>query len=122
MSTVKRANHAKLHALGYPGLDVTGSVLRKLGSDLALARRRRHITQASLAERMQTSVATIRRMEKGDSGVSIGSIAQALFVFGELEKLGTLLDTANDEIGLMLMNEQVPKRVRHKNKKPTGAL
>ena len=43
-------------------------------------------------------------------------------MFGELNKLGMLLDTANDEIGLMLMNEQVPQRVRTKSKKPTGAL
>ena len=97
--------------------------LKKLGHDLALARRRRRFTQASMAERLQTSVATLRRMEKGDSRISVGLVAQALFVLGALEKINGLLDTANDEIGLSLMNEQLPQRIRSKGvKPPTGAL
>jgi len=97
--------------------------LKKLGHDLALARRRRRFTQASMAERLQTSVATLRRLEKGDSRVNVGLIAQALFVLGELERINGLLDTANDEIGLSLMNEQLPQRIRNKSQKPpTGAL
>lgn len=97
--------------------------MKKLGHDLALARRRRRFTQASMAERLQTSVATLRRLEKGDSRVSLGLVAQALFVLGALEKMNGLLDTANDEIGLSLMNEQLPQRIRSKGvKPPTGAL
>ncbi len=97
--------------------------LKKLGHDLALARRRRRLTQASMAERLQTSVATLRRLEKGDSRISVGLVAQALFVLGELEKINGLLDTASDEIGLALMNEQLPQRIRNKGgKPPTGAL
>lgn len=97
--------------------------LKKLGQDLALARRRRRFTQESMAERLQTSVATLRRLEKGDSRISIGLVARALFVLGELEKINGLLDTANDEIGLSLMNEQLPRRIRSKGgKPPTGAL
>ena len=97
--------------------------LKKLGHDLALARRRRRFTQASMAERLQTSVATLRRLEKGDSRVSVGLVAQALFVLGGLEKMNSLLDTASDEIGLSLMNEQLPQRIRSKGRKlPTGAL
>jgi len=97
--------------------------LEKLGHDLSLARRRRMLTQASMAERIQTSVATLRRLEKGDPRISIGVIAQAFLVLGELNKITCLLDTATDEIGLSLMNEQLPQRVR--NKKHTvssGAL
>lgn len=97
--------------------------LKKLGADLALARRRRRLTQASMAERIQTSVATLRRMERGDARIAIGIIAQAFFVLGEMDKLGHLLDTASDDIGLGLMNEQVPKRVRVKRvKNDSGAL
>ncbi|MEY4763964.1 MAG: hypothetical protein RI907_637, partial [Pseudomonadota bacterium] len=36
--------------------------LKKLGADLSLARRRRKLTQAMLAERLGTSVATVRRL------------------------------------------------------------
>ena len=38
--------------------------------------------------------------------------ARALYVFGEIQALERLLDTANDDIGLLLMDEQLPKRVR----------
>jgi transcriptional regulator with XRE-family HTH domain len=86
--------------------------IRKLGSDLSLARRRRHISQASPAERMGASMSTVRRMEKGDLRVPIHFIARALHVFGEIQALEGLLDTSRDDIGLTLMDEQLPKRVR----------
>nr|WP_315593132.1 helix-turn-helix transcriptional regulator [uncultured Cupriavidus sp.] len=97
--------------------------LVKLGHDLSLARRRRMLTQESMAERIQTSVATLRRLEKGDPRIPIGTIAQAFFVLGELNKITGMLDTTADDIGLTLMNEQLPQRVRWKSRKPTsGAL
>lgn len=95
--------------------------IHKLGSDISLARRRRHISQASLAERMGASLSTVRRMEKGDVRVPIHFFARALHVFGEIHALEHLLDTTNDEIGLTLMDEQVPKRVRSK-RGASGAL
>ncbi|MDP3873727.1 MAG: helix-turn-helix transcriptional regulator [Methyloversatilis sp.] len=88
--------------------------IRKLGSDVSLARRRRHISQASLAERMGASLSTVRRMEKGDLRVPIHFFARALHVFGEIQSLENLLDTAKDDIGLTLMDENLPKRVRSK--------
>ncbi len=88
--------------------------IRKLGSDISLARRRRHISQASLAERMGASLSTVRRMEKGDLRVPIHFFARALHVFGEIQSLENLLDTAKDGIGLTLMDENLPKRVRSK--------
>ncbi|MGE8354851.1 MAG: helix-turn-helix domain-containing protein [Microvirgula sp.] len=95
--------------------------IRKLGNDLALARRRRHISQASLAERMGASLSTVKRMEQGDVRVPIHFIARALHVFGEIEALSQLLDSARDDIGLTLMDERLPQRVRSKVNK-TGAL
>lgn len=95
--------------------------LRKLGHDISLARRRRHITQASLAQRMGASLSTVRRMEKGEGRVPIHFFARALHVFGEIQALERLLDTASDDIGLTLMDEQLPKRVRGK-RDPSGAL
>jgi len=95
--------------------------IRKLGGDISLARRRRHISQASLAERMGASVSTVRRMERGDVRVPIHFFARALHVFGEIQALERLLDTASDEIGLTLMDERLPKRVRSK-RGGSGAL
>ena len=86
--------------------------LKKLGADLSLARRRRSLTQAMLAERLGTSVMTVRRMEDGHPGTALQYLARALQVFGELDRLDGLLDTSQDTIGLMLMDERVPVRVR----------
>lgn len=97
--------------------------ITKLGNDLSLARRRRRISQASLALRIGASLSTIKRIEKGDSRVPLHFIARVLYVFGELERLNVLLDTANDAIGLTLADEQLPQRIRRKTKHaPTGAL
>jgi len=96
--------------------------IRKLGGDIALARRRRHISQTSLAERMSASLSTVRRMEKGDARVPIHFFARALHVFGEIQALELLLDTSRDEIGLTLMDERLPKRVRSKPRGTSGAL
>ena len=89
--------------------------LKKLGVDLSLARRRRNLTQDMLAERLGTSVMTVRRMETGHPGTALQYLVRALQVFGELEKLNDLLDSAQDTVGLILMNEQVPMRVRKPN-------
>jgi len=86
--------------------------LKKLGGDVSLARRRRNLSQAMLAERLGTSVMTVRRMESGHPGIALQYLARALHVFGELEKLNDLLDTSHDAVGLVLMDERVPKRVR----------
>lgn len=77
-----------------------------------------------MAERIQTSVATLRRMEHGDERIPIGVIAQACLVLGELDKINNLLDTASDDIGLTLMNQQLPLRVRRKKRvtPESGAL
>ena len=97
--------------------------IAKLGSDLALARRRRHISQASLAARIGASLSTVKRMEKGDIRIPLHFIARALHVFGELERLMTLIDTAKDDIGLTLADERLPRRVRRKTRNtPSGAL
>ncbi|HAS51588.1 MAG TPA: transcriptional regulator [Gammaproteobacteria bacterium] len=97
--------------------------IEKLGADIALARRRRRISQASLAERMGASVSTVKRLENGDLRVPIHFIARALHVFGEIERLANLLDTAEDAIDLALMDDQLPQRIRTRKLTPdAGAL
>ena len=86
--------------------------IQKLGRDISFARRRRHITQASVAERIGASLATVRRMEKGDPRIPLHFVARVLQLFGELERLNMLLDSSEDVIGLALMDEHLPKRVR----------
>ncbi len=95
----------------------------KFGRDLSLARRRRRFSQESMARRIGISVSSLRRLEKGDPSLSWGTIARAMYVLGEIEKLNQLLDTAKDDIGLMLMDEQLPRRIRSRKLSPeAGAL
>jgi transcriptional regulator with XRE-family HTH domain len=95
--------------------------LAKLAGDLSRARRRRRFSQASLAERSGVSVATVRRMERGDlAGMRIEHLARVIYVLGEIGRLDRLLDAGDDAVGLMLMDEELPKRVR--SRRGSGAL
>ena len=105
-----------------PPLPVMRSLAR-LGQAISLARRRRHLTQQDLAERIGTSANTVRRMEAGYPGTALVHFARALQVYGELDKLDQLLDTPQDTIGLILLDEKVPQRVRKPRKTPeSGAF
>lgn len=117
----------------FPGSDMTSLLsplpspvaraLRQLGTDISLARRRRRWSQAMLAERIGASLATVKRMENGYPGMALQHFARTLHVFGELPKLQTILDSANDPLGLALADEALPKRVRApKHSSESGAL
>jgi len=88
--------------------------LHKFGTDIALARRKRHLTTQMVAERLGVSKSTYGRVEKGDPTVSIGIYAMALFVLGFGDALGDLVDPGRDHQGLLLDAERLPKRVRPK--------
>jgi transcriptional regulator with XRE-family HTH domain len=93
--------------------------LSKFGHDLAVARRKRGLTVAMMAERTGLAKSTYARLERGDPAAAMGGYAMALFVLGFGEALGDLTDAGRDEDGLLLDEERLPKRVRIK-KAPTG--
>jgi len=95
--------------------------LRKLGRDVRDARLRRRIPAAVLAERASISRTTLYKLEQGDPGVSIGIAGTVLFVLGLGERLGEIIDVRNDELGLALDEERLPKRVRSKRRGPAKA-
>jgi transcriptional regulator with XRE-family HTH domain len=88
--------------------------LSKFGRDLGVARRKRHLTMAMMAERTGLAKSTYARIEKGDPAVALGAYAMALFVLGFGEPLGDLTDARRDDVGLLLDEERLPKRVRVK--------
>jgi transcriptional regulator with XRE-family HTH domain len=92
--------------------------MSKFGYDLAVARRKRHLTVGMMAERTGLAKSTYARIEKGDPAVGMGAYAMALFILGFGEALGNLTDARRDEEGLLLDEERLPKRVRVK-KSPT---
>lgn len=94
--------------------------LAKLGTDIALARRRRGLTVEMMTERVGVSKSTYLRMEKGDPTVAMGTYAMAMFVLGLGTPLGDVADIRTDDQGLLLDAERVPKRVRsRKEPRPT---
>lgn len=86
--------------------------LTKVGDDIRTARIRRRITTTIMAERAFIDRKTLRRVERGDPAVSLGIYAIVLFVLGLIDRLTELADVRQDEVGLQLQEEQLPKRVR----------
>lgn len=95
--------------------------LRQLGHDLSVARRTRRWTQQGLAQRMDTSVSTIRRMEDGSPGTALHTFLRALHVLGRLEDMVKIMALDQDTLGLELTQEQLPQRVRSAGGKKTKA-
>ncbi len=94
--------------------------LHKVGEDLNRARRRRSLSQQEVATRIGASLSTVKRMESGDPRVPLHFLARTLFLFGELQRLVDLLDSGQDDIGLTLMDDQLPKRVRARKNSPNA--
>ena len=86
--------------------------LRKLGTDIRDARRRRRIPTAVMAERALISRMTLNKVEKGNPGVSLGIYATVLFVLGMTDRLAELADARHDAVGLSLEEERLPQRIR----------
>lgn len=89
-------------------------VLKQLGENVKMARLRRKLSAAMVAERANISRPTLLAIENGSAGVSIGAIVQVLFVLG-LDK--DLLKVASDDtLGRKLQDadlvikERAPKR------------
>jgi hypothetical protein len=88
------------------------AALRKLGADLTTARKRRKQSLRAWAVRLDVSVPTLMRMEKGDAAVSIGVYATALWMVGRHEALAALAEPKEDVAALE--NEIAAAAQRHR--------
>ena len=88
--------------------------LRKLGRDLAVARRKRGISTSDMAARLFVGRNTLWRLERGDPTVAIGTLVTAAFVLNLHDRLANLATPASDEIALGLDEQRLPKRIRRK--------
>ncbi len=98
-------------AQNIPSLNASRALLN-LGGNLRKARLRRRISIADLAQRVGVSGRTITRLEKGDPGVAIGTLAMVCLVLGELDRVSSFLDVGSDDTGLLLDQERLPQRIR----------
>lgn len=93
------------------------NALRSLGENIKTARKKRRISIEDFAERIGVSKRTVIRLEKGDDGVSIGTLAMACLVLGEIDLISGFLDPSRDDTGLLLDRENLPKRIDGSRKK-----
>ena len=89
-------------------------ILKKLGADISIARRKRSLSIDMMCQRTCVSKQTYLRIESGEPSVSLGALAMTLFALGEEERLSNLIDVATDDTGLLLDIESLPKRIRNK--------
>ncbi|MFC4297235.1 multiprotein-bridging factor 1 family protein [Castellaniella hirudinis] len=89
-----------------------GRALRGLGQDISAARRLRRLSQEDLAQRIGTSLSTVRRMEDGYPGTALHTFLRALHVLGRLEDMVKVMAMENDALGMELVREQLPQRIR----------
>ena len=94
-----------------PNIHVLRSI-HKLGGDIKSARLRRRLPMSLVAERAGISVKTLGSLEKGEPGVSLGTVAAVIYALNMGTPLSDILDQKNDSFGLMLDEERLPKRAR----------
>lgn len=78
----------------------------------------RRLSQEDLAQRIGTSLSTVRRMEDGYPGTALHTFLRALQVLGRLEAVVKVMAMENDALGMELVREQLPQRVRTPRGKP----
>jgi transcriptional regulator with XRE-family HTH domain len=83
-------------------LPSASKILKELGENIKLARKRRRLSLQQVAERADIARSTLGLIEKGSPGVAMSSYVQVLFVLG-LEK-DLLNVAANDPLGRKLQD------------------
>lgn len=92
----------------------TETALRLLGAEIAQGRRERRWSSASLAKRAGVSETTVRKVERGDSGVAIGTVFEMATLTGvpifsaDPRELEVGLRRSQDRLALL------PERVRER--------
>lgn len=91
-------------------LPVTEELLRRFGDRLRLARLRRRLSAKQVAERAGMAPMTLRSLERGGSGVTIGAYLAVMQVLGieqDLDLLGR-----SDPVGRELQDARLPARAK----------
>lgn len=85
-------------------------ILAELGENLRLARLRRGFSAQMVAERAGMARTTLRAIENGSPGVTLGAYANVLHCLGLEQDLS--LVARDDELGRRLQDAGLPARAR----------
>ena len=88
-------------------------IARELGMNVRIARKRRRLLQGELAHKAGVGEKTIRRLEKGDDGVSMGNALSVLWALGLLPTTKAVASPDTDDHGKTLELARLPERVRN---------
>ena len=97
-------------------MPATLQILSQMGEQIKLARLRRSLSAALVAERAGISHATLSSIERGSPSVSMGAYAAVLHALNEMD--GDLLKVAqDDELGRKLQDIKLMTRKRAPKKR-----
>ena len=88
--------------------------LEDLGWRIKLARLRRKLSVATVAERAKVSRSSVWEVEKGSPSVAIGIYVNVLMAIGMVNELDHVL--ADDPLGRLMQDSDLPTRERRKEK------
>lgn len=86
--------------------------MQRIGSSLKTWRALSGRTADELAESIGVSRDTLSRVERGDTGVGVGTVLDICGEFGLLAKVEAAFDPAKSELGRIGLSRGVPQRVR----------
>ena len=86
--------------------------LETFGQHLRTARLRRGLAQASVAGMAGISLRTLQKLEDGNPGVALRTVAAVMLALGFGTPFDSLCDPEADETGRLLDLERIPKRGR----------
>ncbi|GAA1596293.1 helix-turn-helix transcriptional regulator [Kribbella hippodromi] len=85
---------------------------QRVGGHLAAWRKLQGLTAAQVAERAGISRGTLRRLEQGETSVSVDVLLNVARVLGALDRVAESLDPYETELGRARADEVLPQRVR----------
>lgn len=84
----------------------------QIGHHLVAWRKLRGLTQAQLADRAGVARDTLRKLERGESGVNADTLLRVLRALGLLDVITDALDPYESDVGRLRADEKLPERVR----------
>jgi DNA-binding XRE family transcriptional regulator len=85
----------------------------RIGENIRIARIRRRMSQEELAQACSITRRTLYSIEKGSTGIALGTVFSVLWSLGLMKTILPVADPDNDEHGKIMEAARQPQRVRH---------